>query len=63
MSSSPESAMITISNLDKCPVKELIIHDIRLDSNCITMLSETIASNKPMKMVELLILLTIDLRH
>ena len=37
-SSTPESAMITISNLYKCPVKGLIIHDIPLDSNCITML-------------------------
>ena len=34
-------------------VKGLIIYDTLLDCNCMTMLSETLARNKTMKMLEL----------
>ena len=51
--SSPESLLVVISNLNECPVKGLILNDTPLDSNCITVLSGTLARNKKLKTLEL----------
>ena len=48
-SSSPESALVIISNLSKCAVRELEIHSTPLDSICISTLSaELQITNKTM---------------
>ena len=47
-SSSPESTAVIINNLNKCTVRRLEISDIILDSKCVSMLSETLKTNKTM---------------
>ena len=51
--SSPESLLVIINNLNECPVKGLFLNDTPLDSNCITLLSGTLARNKKLKILEL----------
>ena len=51
--SSPESTAVIINNLNKCTVRELYIQYTRLDSKCVSILSEILKTNKTMTKLEL----------
>ena len=51
--SSPESTEVIINNLNKCTVRELYIRYTRLDSKCVSILSEILKTNKTIIKLEL----------
>ena len=52
-SSSPDSITVILNNLNKCRVRRVDIYNTLLDSKCISILSETLKTNKTIKRLKL----------